>query len=101
VPISRLEGLQAITINEILVDPLTGDLFHSEQRPEEGGRNAIVRSKDSKDVFGSEWNARSAVHEYGGAACTVYGGKIYFSDAKSKRIHLIDGDAPAPVTPGV
>lgn len=64
----------------------------------------IVKSKGGIDAFSTEWNARTGVHGYGGGAAMAYGGKIYFSDWKSRKIHVIDdsnADAgPSPVTPG-
>lgn len=91
---------QLIGIAEIGVDPITGVLYHSESRPSEKGRNAIVRTEDDTDAFDLEWNARTGVHEYGGAAFCVHGGKVYFSDIKTGRIHRIDGQGPVPVSPG-
>jgi len=91
---------QSIGIAEIVVDPITGTLYHSESRPSEKGRNAIVRTEDDTDAFDLEWNARTGVHEYGGAAFCTHGGKVYFSDIKTGRIHRIDGQGPVPVSPG-
>lgn len=92
---------KAISLSDILVDPVTNELYHLEGRPSEGGRVVLVRSHSNEDAVGSDWNVRTQVHEYGGGAATVYGGdKIYFSDFKSKRIFMIDGKAaPIPVTP--
>ena len=91
---------QSIGIAEIVVDPITGVLYHSESRPSEKGRNAIVHTEDDTDIFDLGWNARTGVHEYGGAAFCVHGGKVYFSDIKTGRIHRIDGQGPVPVSPG-
>ena len=84
-----------------MVDPVNEELFYSEGRPSEGGRNVIIRQKDNKEIIGPDYSARSQVHEYGGAACLAYGGKVYFSDWKTKRINVVDGNAtPVPITPG-
>lgn len=56
---------------DILVDPVTLALYHVESRPEEGGRNVIVRAKDGVDMFGTGWNARTAVQGYGGTSASV------------------------------
>ncbi|KAG8814032.1 hypothetical protein FRC17_001312, partial [Serendipita sp. 399] len=51
------------------------------------------------DVFGPDWNARSGVHEYGGAPAIAYGGKLYFTEWKTRRIYVTDGSSePVPVT---
>lgn len=60
----------------------------------------IVRTEDDIDAFDLEWNARTGVHEYGGAAFCAYGGKVYFSGIKTGRIYRIDGQGPVPVSPG-
>ncbi|PVF98597.1 hypothetical protein CPB86DRAFT_704996, partial [Serendipita vermifera] len=92
---------KSIAIAEIFVDPVNGDIYHSESRPDEGGRIVVVRSKQGKDAFGPEWNARSGVHEYGGSASVAFGGKIFFTDWKTKRVYVIHGEgSPEPVTPG-
>ncbi|KAG8860200.1 hypothetical protein FRB91_004593 [Serendipita sp. 411] len=90
---------KSIQLVDIIPDPITGELFHVEGRPSEGGRNVIVRSRTNEDIFGPGWNARSGVHEYGGAPATAYGGKIYFSEWKTRRIYMTDGSTePIPVT---
>jgi hypothetical protein len=83
------------------VDPVNGDIYHSESRPEEGGRVVVVHSKQGKDAFGPDWNARSGVHEYGGSASLAFGRKIFFTDWKTKRVYVIqDNGSPEPITPG-
>src|SRR5262245_1081873 len=60
-----------------------GDIYWLEGRPEEGGRNVIVRrSPDGHtiDVTPPGTNVRTRVHEYGGAAFTVHGQTIYYSE---------------------
>jgi len=91
---------QSIEIAEIVVDPITGTLYHLEGRPSEKGRNVIVRTEADTDAFDLEWNADNGVHEYGGATFCAHGGKVYFSDIKTGRIHRIDGQGPVPVSPG-
>ncbi|KAG8768970.1 putative dipeptidyl-peptidase 5, partial [Serendipita sp. 398] len=53
---------KSIQLVDIIPDPITGELFHVEGRPSEGGRNVIVRSRTNEDIFGPGWNARSGVH---------------------------------------
>ncbi len=47
-----------------------GELHWLEGRPSEGGRNALVKLEGDSpvEVTPSDWNVRSAVHEYGGGA---------------------------------
>ncbi|MFN7134221.1 MAG: S9 family peptidase, partial [Myxococcales bacterium] len=44
-------------------------VWWSESRPGEAGRVVLVR--DGEDVLPAPWNARTAVHEYGGGAWWV------------------------------
>jgi len=62
----------------------------------------LVNTKTNKDVFGRDWNARTAVHEYGGGAAIVHGGDAYFSNMGDGRVYKIKegDDVPQPVTPG-
>jgi hypothetical protein len=82
-------------------------LYWLESRPQEGGRNVVVRyaPDDSKaserggvDVTPKENNVRTRVHEYGGGAFQLHkGGGILFSDFKTQRLHLALGDGEATV----
>lgn len=85
-----------------------GDIYWLEGRPQEGGRNVIVRlSQDAAklgaaavDVTPAPHNVRSRVHEYGGGAYTVAQGVVAFVDAADQRIHLQHpGNGPRPLTP--
>ncbi|KAH9940612.1 Alpha/Beta hydrolase protein [Amylocystis lapponica] len=85
---------------EIFVDPVTSTIYHIESRAFEDGRMAIVNTKDGSDVMGSEWNARTGVHEYGGAPAIAYGGVVYFSNFTDNRVYAVkDGDEPRAITP--
>lgn len=66
------------------------DVYWSEGRPAEAGRNAIARrTPDGKtaDVTLSPFNVRTRVHEYGGGAFTVKDGIIYFSNFADQRLY--------------
>ena len=66
------------------------DVYWTEGRPAEAGRNAIVRrNSDGKtaDVTLSPFNVRTRVHEYGGGAFTVKDGIIYFSNFADQRLY--------------
>ncbi|KAF7986738.1 hypothetical protein HWV62_20302 [Athelia sp. TMB] len=87
------------SIEEIFVDRASSRVFHLEKRPSEG-RNVLVDTESNCDVFGPHWNARSGVHEYGGAAATVHDGVVYFSHYANGRVYQVKHNAsPDPVTP--
>ncbi len=79
------------------------DLWWSESRPEEGGRYAVLRRRPDgtvEEILPAPWNARSAVHEYGGGAWWVRGGLLWFVDWATQRVHLVaPGREPVPLTP--
>ncbi len=85
--------------------PLAGDdsLYWTEGRASEGGRQVVVRRRPggrSEDVFGPEFNARSAVHEYGGRSYGVIGETVVFSNFADQRLYRVcPGAAPEPITP--
>ncbi len=75
----------------------------SEQRPNEGGRTQLVRrlgTGDAADVLPPGFNARTAVHEYGGGAWWLAGERVWFTNWADQRLYTITGaEAPVPVTP--
>ena len=79
------------------------DVFWSEMRPAEGGRYVVVRRTPDgmvRDVTPAPFNARTRVHEYGGAAFAVAGGTVYFSNFVDQRMYRqTPGASPEPVTP--
>jgi hypothetical protein len=70
----------AVSLGQVEVD---GDrVYWLEGRPSEGGRQVVVTwapGEEARDVFGSEWSARTTVHEYGGGAYAVGAGAVFFS----------------------
>jgi len=76
---------QSVTLESVLVDEATHEVYHVELRP--SGRSMLVKSKDEKDVVDQDWNVRTRVFEYGGSAATVSNGIAYFS-------HYGDGSVP-------
>ncbi len=78
-------------------------VYWTESRPADGGRHAVVRAgRDGqrRDAFPAPFDARSRVHEYGGAAFVVDGDAQLFSNLADQRIyHCRPGAAPRPVTP--
>lgn len=89
-----------VTLGQIIADD--ADLYWSEGRPGEGGRNAICRRRADgtiEDVLPAPYNARSRVHEYGGGAFTVHEGVVYFVHDGDGRIYrLMPGATPTPLT---
>ncbi|MFV2177072.1 prolyl oligopeptidase family serine peptidase [Actinomadura sp. LOL_016] len=83
------------------------DVWWQESRPEEGGRNTVVRLRDGRrtELLHAPWDARTRVHEYGGRSYlpvpTAEGTAIVFSNYEDQRLHRLDeGDAkPYPLTP--
>src|SRR5690349_16575464 len=79
-----------------------GDVYWSEARSLEGGRDAVVRRRPdgtSEDAIPPGCSARTRVHEYGGGAYTVHDGVVYFCHDGDQRVYAMrDGDA-VPLTP--
>jgi dipeptidyl aminopeptidase/acylaminoacyl peptidase len=78
------------------------DLYWVESRPSEGGRYVIIRrppgAKD-EEMTPAPFNARTRVHEYGGAAYVPASGTIYFSNFSDNRIYRqVEHSAPQPLT---
>ncbi len=78
------------------------DVYWTEGRPAEGGRNVIVRrTADGKiaDMTPSPFNVRTRVHEYGGGTFTVSNGTVYFSNFGDQRLYRqTPGSEPQPLT---
>ncbi len=79
------------------------DVYWIEGRPDDGGRNVLVkRSADGgiADVTPAATNVRTRVHEYGGAAYTVSRGIIYYTEFADQRLYRLEpGGTPEPRTP--
>jgi dipeptidyl aminopeptidase/acylaminoacyl peptidase len=95
---------QGIRLSSVAIDG--EDIYWIEGRPQEGGRNVLVRRRPDgrvEDVTPPEFNVRTRVHEYGGGACVVSGGVAYASNFADQRIYRIDatgaGQRPTPITP--
>jgi dipeptidyl aminopeptidase/acylaminoacyl peptidase len=90
----------AITLGLTAID---GDhLYWLESRPNEGGRNVLMR-QDAQgaitELTPAPFNIRTRVHEYGGGAYSVKDGVIYFCNFSDQRIyrHTIN-QPPIPLT---
>ncbi|MDQ4089392.1 MAG: prolyl oligopeptidase family serine peptidase, partial [Actinomycetota bacterium] len=90
---------RAVSLSDLRVD---GDaLYWIEARPSEAGRQVIVRwepGSEPVDILPAPYSARTTVHEYGGAAFTVAGGEVYFSNFADQAVYRL-GD-PTPIAAG-
>jgi hypothetical protein len=77
-------------------------IYWSESRPEEQGRQVIVRAGPDgvrEDLLPAPYSARSRVHEYGGGEFLVAGGTVYFINDKDQQVHaLARGKPPQRLT---
>ncbi|MDQ3012397.1 MAG: S9 family peptidase [Acidobacteriota bacterium] len=79
------------------------DIYWIESRPQEKGRNVIVRrTPDGKtnDATPVPFNARTRVHEYGGGSFVASNGEGFFSNFADQRLYCqtVRGDTKA-ITP--
>jgi dipeptidyl aminopeptidase/acylaminoacyl peptidase len=80
------------------------DIFWLEARPQEQGRNVVVRAGadgTAADITPAGFNVRTRVHEYGGGSWLVAGGTCIFSNFEDQRLYRqrIDRSEPEPLTP--
>ena len=80
------------------------DVWWSEGRPEEGGRDRGAAPPAgrlaSTRCCPPTHSARTRVHEYGGGAWWVHDGVLWFADWATQRLHRLEpGGAPVPLTP--
>jgi dipeptidyl aminopeptidase/acylaminoacyl peptidase len=82
-------------------------VYWLESRPDEGGRQVLVRASvhgESLDVSPPGRSIRSRVHEYGGGAATVVDGTLYYVDQSDQGLYRwevgsVEDTAPTPLTP--
>jgi dipeptidyl aminopeptidase/acylaminoacyl peptidase len=98
---SELIVTGSLRLGEIRLDGQ--NIYWSEGRPTESGRNAIVQrtpSGETIDRLPLPLNARTRVHEYGGGAYIVADGTVYFSNFADQRLYRqLPGQAAEPITP--
>jgi dipeptidyl aminopeptidase/acylaminoacyl peptidase len=98
---SELVITAAVRLSDVRVDG--ADIVWSEGRPAEGGRTQLVRRAldgTTIDLLPAGRDARTAVHEYGGAAWWVCDGIVWFTDWADQRLYrLAPGAEPEPLTP--
>ena len=99
---SDLIVAQATMLSDVRID---GDqVYWLEGRPQEQGRNVIVRAGPdgaATDITAAGFNARTRVHEYGGASWLVADGICIFSNFADQRLYRQRGSqaVPEPLTP--
>jgi len=75
-----------------------GALYWSESRPEENGRQTILRAGadgEVREILPPPYSARSRVHEYGGGEFLVAGEDLYFCNDRDQEIYVLKpGAAP-------
>jgi dipeptidyl aminopeptidase/acylaminoacyl peptidase len=81
---------QGVRLGSVAVDG--DDVYWLERRPNEGGRSVLVRRRADgrhEDLTPQGFNVRTRVHEYGGGACIVAGGNVYFSNFGDQRVYRV------------
>jgi dipeptidyl aminopeptidase/acylaminoacyl peptidase len=77
------------------------DVYWCEGRPKEGGRFVVVKygvHGPAEDVTPPSFNARTRVHEYGGAAVLVREGTVYFANFTDQKLYRQSlGESPQPI----
>jgi dipeptidyl aminopeptidase/acylaminoacyl peptidase len=66
----------------------SGSVYWSESRPDQGGRQVVVRAEPGlppADVSPAGVSVRSRVHEYGGGAATVSDGVLFYVDQADQQ----------------
>ncbi|MGB3669158.1 MAG: prolyl oligopeptidase family serine peptidase [Phormidesmis sp.] len=99
--VSSSIGLGAVRLDGV-------DVYWSELRPTEGGRQLLVRygPEDAlgtvNDLTPAPFNVRTRVHEYGGGAYVVHKGTVYFSNFADQRLYAqTSGADSVALTPEV
>ena len=90
---------QSITLSEARFDG--EEVYWLEGRPQELGRLVVVRADarvgHGTDVTPKFYNARTRVHEYGGASWTVANGDVYFSNFADGRLYRQPNHSSHPI----
>jgi dipeptidyl aminopeptidase/acylaminoacyl peptidase len=78
----------ASPLSQVMLDG--ADAYWLAGRASEGGRTTLLRQRgaDVAEMTPAPFNVRTRVHEYGGGACLVDGGTIYFSNFTDNRLYL-------------
>jgi dipeptidyl aminopeptidase/acylaminoacyl peptidase len=85
---SELIVSESIKLGQIFLDG--SEVYWSESRPAEGGRNVILKWSPGgriEELTANPFDVRSRVHEYGGGAFVVSDGNIYFSNFADQGLY--------------
>ncbi|MEM7406679.1 MAG: prolyl oligopeptidase family serine peptidase [Pseudomonadota bacterium] len=83
----------SLRLSEVALDGDT--VWWVEGRPAEGGRQALMRARPGgapEDMLPAPYSVRTRVHEYGGAALCVAGGRVWFCNDADQRIYALGTD---------
>ncbi|KAJ2245820.1 Esterase lipase thioesterase active site [Coemansia sp. RSA 455] len=94
------------SVSSVLIDRATNPsrVYWLESRPSEGGRRTLLSKlvDDYSDatliehLADTQWNVRTAVHEYGGGAYAVHNGIVVFANWSDQGVYLLDTQQGAP-----
>lgn len=74
-----------------------GWIYWSEGRPEEQGRQVIMRARPGgrpQEMLPAPFSARSRVHEYGGGEFLAAGGRLFFVNGADQDIYEVPAAGP-------
>ena len=98
---AELVAGKSIRLGEPVIEGDT--LYWLETRPDEGGRNVLVRLELDGSLPESpipSWDIRTRVHEYGGGAYAVSDRAVYFSEPRTGQVYEFRDDRlPIALTP--
>ena len=89
-----------VSLSAVRADGQT--LYWLEGRPRERGRSVLMRYQNGAvdEALPTSFDVRSRVHEYGGGAYAVHGGRIVFSHVLDGTVWLArNGGEPRRITP--
>ncbi len=91
-----------ISFGEVAVTDGGRTIWWSESRPAEKGRTTILRRTGDgpvEEMLPLGLDARTRVHEYGGACWLVLGDGFVTSDLHDQRLWRVEGGVATPLTP--
>ncbi len=86
----------SISFNEMQADDEA--LYWTESHPKEKGRAVLIRYDGNETSLAPETNIRSRVHEYGGGAFCLSGGKVIYSNDADRQLYTLENGKPKRLT---